>query len=964
MNQPIFGSVKVNADYSKQVEYPVAQLYAGISQQPPASRFPNQVSDASNVDFSVLEGMTKRAGTRYERKIDNSVGGTALGASGTYRLHEIRRDDVEQFDVVYGFNAGDLRLRVFEFGGPEATVTRGSGVEAYLESGSPTADDLKFITVTDATFIVNTKVATGLLTSPSYTLTRTYKNADVLTSNTPAVDSYHRALADGVDLDSGYYKYTPGGTGATPFPTIDITPAGWSDWVDVNGSDWSSSGRKGFRVGFQRKPLSVNNAVIASVGGSTTRFTLTLAGAFTNYTFEQGDQFRLNGESVGAATYPGTETAGWVTVVSRDSNDQCTVDAATPTGPTYAAGRSVVLADTGGVDTIDITTVGREYEILIDFSVDFAAGDIMDLDDIAARIQREFRNQSEDGVTVAWIPVGNVGKFRIGGPWRGSDATIIATQPPTSGSSMTDAGEPFSNTAADYTITAGTSTAPESVRVDVADRWTRVPPPSQTQWKPDPSKMPVKMTRTSYTGDGSTPATFSIDQIAWTGRDDGDETTNPAPQMLIDGDAIADIAYKDDRFIIAGQERMHFSAASDLFNFYKENEEQTADGDPVTVALTGAQVSIIGFVVPYRDAIHVFTESGNIFEVRSDGPITPSSMIVTQTAFFNYRPIRPQVMDGRIIFVARDSGGDRTRGRLMEYIYDDSQAQNIVNDLTAHAARIFDSLPIRMTVIPELSMVLTLTTDDDDRLYVHRSHFINNQRQQSAWTKYDFDSSYRICDIGTHQSGLRMLVEKNSEYHIEALKFEYDNFDEDDETGADFTVRLDSLYYATGVYSAPTTTWTLPFAAATLDTAVGPTGASITVTPSGSTVTATGDYSSGQYAIGRKFPSTCTFSKQYVRGPNGVGDVRNFPIIKRASFHYRRAGSFSVAIDRPGSAPTMTTTFSPKSGNTIEGFGSYDVFNVGPSDQASITLTSTNAYPFSIQQVQFEAHVAKTTQPS
>ena len=212
--------------------------------------------------------------------------------------------------------------------------------------------------------------------------------------------------------------------------------------------------------------------------------------------------------------------------------------------------------------------------------------------------------------------------------------------------------------------------------------------------------MPVKMTRTTYVGDGSTGATFSVEQIAWTGRDSGDELTNPAPQSFIDGDTISDIAYKDDRLVIACNERMHYSAASDLFNFYKENEEQTADGDPVTVALTGAQVSIIGFMVPYRDGIQVFTKSGNIFEVKSSGPITPSSLIVTPTMFYNFRPIRPTVMDGRIFFVARDSGGDRTKGRLMEYVYDDVQAQNIANDLTAHAAKLFDSLPIRMTTIP------------------------------------------------------------------------------------------------------------------------------------------------------------------------------------------------------------------------------------------------------------------------
>ena len=966
MNQPLVPIKPLyGGEYNKQVEYPVVSLYAGISQQPSSNRFPNQVSDASNVDFSVLEGMTKRAGTRYERLIDNSTPGTALNSGGTYRMHSIRRDDVEQYDAVYGYNANDIRLRIFEFGCTgECTVNFGTGVETYLNLNSPTADDLRFVTIADATFIVNTKVAVSLETSTNYTLSTTSKNADVMTGNTPGRDTYHRALANGVDLDKGYWQYTPGGSATSTFPTIETTPDTWTDWVKPNGSLWSASGEQGFRISFQRKPLTASTCVIASVGGSTTRFTLTLAGAFTNYTYEAGDQVKLQNHSVGAATYAGGLSYGWATVVSRDSANQITIDCADPT-PSYVAGKSVKLVDGGGVDTIDIVSVGAEYEIAIDFSVDYAAGTISDMHDIAARIQQEFRNLNEYGVTVAWVPLsGFAGKFRIGGPWRGSDATIFQTEDPISAaSSIADAGEPFSNDTPDFTITAGASDSAESVRVDVKDRWTRAAAPNQTKWRPDPDTMPVRMTRDTYVGNGTTGATFSIAQVDWNGRYSGDEVTNPAPDLFVDGQTIADISYINNRLVLAGQEKVHMSQSGDIYNFFKDDEAQTVDSDPVTISLTGQKVSLVQYVVPYRDGLHLFCKSGQKFEAKSDGPITPSSIRVTPTMFYNSLPIRPELMDGRIVFLARDSGGDRTKGRLMEYVYDDLQAQNIANDLTAHAAKLFDSLPIRMTTIPELSMSIVLTTSDDDTLYVHRSYFINNQRQQSAWTKYDFHSGYRITDVTSHQSGLRILVEKNSEWHIEALKFEYDNFDENDETGADFTVRLDSLYYATGSHSLGTTTWTLPFNATGLDTAIGPDGVAISVTPSGSTVTKSGNYATGQYAIGRAVNASVEFSKQYIR-QQSIADIRNFPIIRRASFHYRRAGSFTVAVDRPGSLPTLTHTFTPKSGNTIEGFGTFDVFGVGPADQSTITLNSNNGYPFSIQQVQFEAHVAKTVQPS
>ena len=45
--------------------------------------------------------------------------------------------------------------------------------------------------------------------------------------------------------------------------------------------------------------------------------------------------------------------------MTRDSNNQITVDCADPT-PSYVAGKSVKLVDTGGVDTIDIVSIGKE----------------------------------------------------------------------------------------------------------------------------------------------------------------------------------------------------------------------------------------------------------------------------------------------------------------------------------------------------------------------------------------------------------------------------------------------------------------------------------------------------------------------------------------------------------------------------------------------------------------------------
>lgn len=233
----------------------IGSLHNGISTQSASSRFPSQVEDAENAMFSVVSGVSTRAGTRHFAATQAGVG------TQYYRAHRIVRDASERYMVIYGRGSSNTIIRIIDltnprnriqwvtgpssgnftlsFGGQtttslastasaatvqtaleglstvgtgKVTVTRTGSVapylyrcvfddalstqtvmtasagsvvgnvisptftsttQTYLDSGSPTADDLRLLTIVDTTIICNTKQATGTRTKTTFTTTHT-----------------------------------------------------------------------------------------------------------------------------------------------------------------------------------------------------------------------------------------------------------------------------------------------------------------------------------------------------------------------------------------------------------------------------------------------------------------------------------------------------------------------------------------------------------------------------------------------------------------------------------------------------------------------------------------------------------------------------------------------------------------------------------------------------------------------
>ena len=791
----------------REIHSPIQLLHTGISQQPESIRLASQVKDATNVDFTVEHGASKRPFTKFYHKLS-----PAATSGKDVRLHAIERDEHERYLVAYG----DGNVRVFQEIGVqppvmiEAVVTTSADASTYLASGSAVGANIIPTTVNDYTILVNNLVATGLITSPTYVVSETYDNYREMISHQPTNNSYVRTIGDDEYDMSGYFSYS---SGSQTFGHINnIGNSLPNNWVTPAGNwDGSAYNPCGFRVGFQRVAMSLTNCTTVLVSGST--YTLTKVGAFTSYTFQSGDMIYITG---------GTGiTAGWAIINSRDSNDQITI-----------VGRgSCVLAAAANVSTDGI---GAEYDVQENF--DSTIGNqASSMKDIAKRLEDALHKVGCENGLISWN-IESGGYFTVVSPYKGTDSAIKSILNPNYGGStaihnLTTAGHPFEWSAFvnKYNGTGGNPTTTQSP----ASRWTRTYASNDANARPDPTKMPVQLVRnygpvynktisSSFTGSPTTvnctnhglsngqtvvisgtgvagldatfvatvlnanaftvpvgtfaPAStgtfygkpgFTCSTIDWNYRTSGNDTDNPAPEPLLQGLTIADVAFVQNRMCLASGQYLFFSQTDDLFNFYMADYKNIVDSDPITAPLAVEQVVTCKYITPYRDAILVWTFNGEHIEFSWDVTLTLNSIRTTPTIKSQTWSTRP-VRVGQYIYFNSERG---SYAEIREYHYDDLSVQNVSNAVTTHVPTLVP-LSVRTMTSVDAEGALLLLPDDSSKIYIYRWHYSGSTRDQSAWSKYQFDASYRITGMASIRNAVYLLIQTGSEYTIDCLIYE------------------------------------------------------------------------------------------------------------------------------------------------------------------------------------------------
>jgi len=473
--------------------------------------------------------------------------------------------------------------------------------------------------------------------------------------------------------------------------------------------------------------------------------------------------------------------------------------------------------------------------------------------------------------------------------------------------------------------------------------------------------MPIKIVRTSLgppveftvsliaDGEGATKADGTYDR--WGFRETGDEDTNPLPSLWKEGLNLSDASFHRNRLVLAGDENIVFSQAGDFFKFFLEDFDDIGDSDPIDIALSAEEVTLVEFIVPFRKSLVIFTKSGRQFDLNAPEALTPSTAAITSSTTYHTKPgVRPAVLGDALYFAAEQVGNTQ----LLEYFYSDTEAANTAADVSSHVEGYppADIKTIRVVLNNDTVLLLSKGVAHDHEIYVYRFYWGQNAqgnaaRLQSAWGKYVFHQDDRIVDIGIVGADCYMLVENALGYFVSRFSVPA----EPAGAGYPWEVRLDNMQSQTGAYSAPNTTWTLAAPDTAINCAIlgpafgGEAGKVLTLTTVDAThVRCAGDYSAGPALVGRRFTMNVQLSRPYMRDQSGATILDMVLLLNKIVLNHKNTGSYAIRVEQPARA-ARDYGFVPRDGSAIEAEGSHWAYIMGNSKDTIVSIRDTSPYP-------------------
>ena len=852
----------------------IPNLIGGVSQQPPAIRQVNEAQTILNAVPSPVEGLIKRPPTEHIAAVANS-GGTLLNnnLADIPFVHMIERDENEKYLLIIQKNG---TASVYDLAGNRKTL--------FVVNSLATAEyHQRFaVSIADVTFISNFTAIPALTAS--------------VASQTPS--NYNRA-----------------------------------GLVWIRQSNYN-----------RRHAIKLTSGATTTIFAHNTR-TKTITDA---------------GSSGTNGTYSGTGGAGVLLTYVSGTKAQ-----------TYP--RAYITVSSGKVTKVDLVTEGDDWESA-DLNVVLSAlpADIGGVNNFKVEIKSLTSGDVGTDHVAHSLFHGNCGGYV--GPVGGIDAHA------TYGNSTWEDSVIYLQGTADFTVTLEDDFAGDGLTFirDEVERFEDLPPTaphgytvrvlnspeatiddyyvkfvadngvfSRGVWeetlKPgikyeiDKATMPLILIRQSdgtfmlKRADGTTPTTANgrpvadsatvYDKFKWADRLVGDEDTNPDPSFI--GEPIKCMVYHQNRLGMLAGENIILSETGEFFNFWRNTVLDIPDSEVIDIASSTPKVGKLIAAIPFNRDLILFTPTSQMI-LRSNDVLSPRTVGIFPVADFESvsSTVYPVASANSIFFLYPNGLYHGMREMVPHQNIDGSY---VANDLTASVSRFIDAPAYRIAATSHDNIAVVVM---DTGLACYRYMNQGDQRVQSAWFKFTFDSAHdqtygniaKVVWAGFNESDLYMVVHRTRNSTTAYMTIEKirmgAGINDTAATGKDWITHLDQRYLASSgskSYNAGTdvTTFTLPApmsyspgknrvvtANGYTISVIGGTAYNISTGAAG-TLQTRGNWTSTATWVGTNYTMNYTFSTPYLKTRAGSGMasmVTGRFQLRYMHLQYADSGYFKVVV--------------------------------------------------------------------
>lgn len=770
----------------------IPNLINGVSQQPPSLRLPTQGEIQENGLSSVVRGLEKRPGTQHIAEIDTNF------TDSSAFIHTIQRDETEAYVTVMS----DQSIKVYDLTAKYlpnqypvniSNLTLSSNVvtvNTASHHGLKVGDNVTISGATNAIFngthtVVQVQVHMGTGISTQYTFNKT--NADVSESTTSAtqvksggvktlgqeIEVYKNNSFDPLtSTDLNYFTVPSGSTAQEAFGATTVADftfllnrkktvtkgstyshqRPYEAYIYIKNGDYKST----YRVKVTNAAGTSHEVAVTTPDGVIKSNTIN-ATSSTPETTQLNNQGAVSTQVIAKALATGSSglTAGtnvitdltFATVTGDFDNNSTTPNTTEPKSlSTPASGDARHLNGALGSSFNTIYNANENYIYI------YSATDNFDIE------VSDGRGNEDIEVYVGHDQVSSFGK-------------LPATLPKDAEKGWT--GSAFNTTDLGFTIKVGGDT--QKAQDDYYVYWNgktwketllpRYASETTDAYKTsfDASTMPHQLKK-QFNSLGE--VYFVLEESPWVERKVGDIDTNPFPSFT--DFEINDVFFFRNRLGFLSDENVIFSESGGFYNLFTTTTLTILDSEPIDVAVSNNQVSILRHAIPFNESLLIFSDLQQ-FKVTAGELLTPTSVSIDIATNFETDTKAKPVPAGRYVYFPFKRGDF---SGVREYFLDISTETSDAQEVTAHVPEYIDGNIIQLASSSNEEILLALANTDQKNIYVYKYFWSGSEKLQSSWSKWIFDGT--ILSFSILGSDVYLLIRRSNSLFLEKLTLSSD----------------------------------------------------------------------------------------------------------------------------------------------------------------------------------------------
>lgn len=461
--------------------------------------------------------------------------------------------------------------------------------------------------------------------------------------------------------------------------------------------------------------------------------------------------------------------------------------------------------------------------------------------------------------------------------------------------------------------------------------------------------------------------------VLWESRLCGDDLTNPAPTFV--NTQIKDVFLFRGRLGFLAGENIILSEAGFYFNFWRTSVTSLLDSDPIDIASSYPQITLMKHAVPFSERLILFSDKVQ-FVLNAPTILSGTTAALTPIANYDILSDCKPFLVGQEVFFPFSRGG---YSGVREFI--PNQADSTLLVAPEVSAQVPKYMPGNLTIMagtPHENILVCLCSDDPAAMYVYKWLDANGERIQSSWSRWDLKYASAIRGIAWLRSTLYIAVQRPQGLFLEKITVEPNRKD----TNSKFVTNLDRrIELVTGSFNPVTgiTPVTLPYTIptgssddfavvlkATLSNEAGYQPNIVSAPAGGSTINLLGDWSGKSVWVGTKYTMLYQFSTQYLRQSDGQRQVTRSTgrfQIRAMNLNYSESSYFRAEVTHRFSGTAYTYPWAGNilgTGQAIIGdvpveYGSFRFPVYGKNDEMIIEIKNDTPLPSNFLSAEIEA---------